>query len=137
MPDLPNVGEDAAAPPGSASAAGLAVKEIEALSSHHESLAEVLVRMERQRYWLRLCACVAALLVVIAAGILEWILLQHLLKTSSETEGLFVLLAISPIVSITLILIFVLIGVFRGFRESDLNAVPLETAGKMAFGNGS
>ena len=47
------------------------------------------------------------------------------------------LLAIARIVSVTLILIFVLIGVFRGFRESDLNAVPLETAGKMAFGNGS
>ena len=91
--------------------------------------------MERQRYWLRAIACGVALLVAAAAGYLEWELLKYILAPCSQAGDLFVLLAISPIASITLILIFVLIGVFRGFRESDLNALPLETASKVAFGN--
>jgi hypothetical protein len=105
MVDLPNVGEDSVGSPGSAGMEGQAAKESQALSSHHEKLAEVLVRMERQRYWLRLSVCVAALVAAIAAGVLEWILLQHLLQTNSETGGVFVLLAIAPIVSITIIVI--------------------------------
>ncbi len=74
---------------------------------------------------------------MVAAGILEWKLLEYIRTPCSQADDLFVLLAISPIASITLILIFVLNGVFRGFRESDLKGLPLETAGKAAFGGDS
>ena len=93
--------------------------------------------MERQRWWLRGGAFIAALLAMVAAGYLEWRLLMHILAPCSKAGDLLILLAVSPIVSVTLILIFVLIGVFRGFREGDLRSIPLETAGKAAFGNGS
>lgn len=121
----------------SAGGAGRGAGEAAALGYHQESIARVLYLMERQRYWLRAIACGVALLVAAAAGYLEWKLLKYILAPCSQASDLFVLLAISPIASITLILIFVLIGVFRGFRESDLNALPLETAGKVTFGNDS
>ena len=72
MPDLPNIGEDAADPPGGSGNGGRVINEFKALTSHHEKLVEALARMERQRYWLRFWACIAALVVVLGAAFMEW-----------------------------------------------------------------
>ena len=82
-------------------------------------------------------AFVVALFVIAGAVYLEWQILKYLMVTNPKQDDLFFVLAISPIAAITSIVIFLLIGVFRGFRERDLNALPLETASKEAFGNGS
>ena len=107
------------------------------IGSAQEQLAKARVRMERQRYWLRLSACVAALSVVILAVYMVWLILDYIMMPCSKADGLFYVLAVSPVVSITLIVITVLISVFRGFHENDLNKVPSEAAFKSAFGNGS
>ena len=136
MPDLPNVGEDADEPPGGSGTGGRVAKEFQALGAHHEKLAEALVRMERQRYWLRFWACIAALVVVIGAALMEWAILCHIMSPYSETGDLFILLAVSPIIAITLITIFVLMGVFRGFHERDMEKFPTGALIQAASGNG-
>ena len=93
--------------------------------------------MERQRYWLRFSACIAALVVVIGAALMEWAILCHIMSPYSETSDLFILLAISPIAAITLITIFVLMGVFRGFQEKDMEKFPAGALIQAASGNGS
>ena len=89
--------------------------------------------MARQRYWPRLCSCIGVLVVVLAAAWLAWVVLCHMMAPGAKTPDLFVLLAIAPIVSITLIVIAVLVAVFRSFREGDLNRLPVGTAARAAF----
>lgn len=109
--------------------------EARALGSHQDNLARALVLMEKQRHWLRGIACFVALVVVVAAGYLEWEILKYILDPNSQTGNLFFVLAVSPIASITLIVIFVLIGVFRGFRDKDMTNIPAETAMKVVSGD--
>lgn len=47
------------------------------------------------------------------------------------------MLAIFPIVAVTAIVIFLLIGVFRGYRESDMGDLPLEMIMKGLGGDGA
>ena len=97
-----------------------AAKEVQALGSHEEDLAKVLVRMEKQKLLLRWGTSAVGLLVLVAAGVLEWLVLRHIMDPHSKTGDLFVVLAVSPIAAITLIVIFALIGVFRGYRGKDM-----------------
>ena len=113
-----------------------AAKENWMIGSAQEQLAKARVRMERQRYWLRLSACIAALAVVVLAVFMVWMILDYIMTPDSKADGLFFVLAVFPVVSITLIVITVLLGVFRGFHESDLNKLPSEAAFKAATGDG-
>ena len=112
-------------------------KEDLALAAYHEKFAGVLVSIENQRYWLRISTFCVALIVIILAVLLELKILKYILTPCSQTEGIFVVLAVAPIASITLIVIFVLMGVFRGYREKDMGDLPTGTIGRMLGGNGS
>ena len=68
---------------------------------------------------------------------MEWMVLCRIFAQGSQSNDLLVFLAITPVVSITLIVIFVLVAVFRGFREKDLADVPAGSLGRMLGGNGS
>lgn len=131
MTDLDGMGEvptkgDKAAP-----------KEERALSDQRELFAKWQVRIVRQNWYLRLMAFIVALAVIVGAVYLEWQIIKYLIVTKPKLGDLFFVLAVSPIAAVTSIVIFLLIGVFRGFRERDLSALPLQTASKETFGNGS
>ena len=117
--------------------AGQDTKEDWFHGTYQEQLAKVQVRMERQRYWLRFSACIAAIAVTVGAAVMEWVVLCRILSPSSAPNDLFVFLALAPVASITLIVIFVLVGVFRGYRGKDLADAPTGPLGRMVGGNGS
>ena len=80
--------------------------------------------MEKQKVWLRWGASVVGLLALIFAGVLECLILNYIMDPHTTTGDLFVVLAVSPIASITLIVIFLLIGAFRGFLDKDMTNLP-------------
>ena len=105
-------------------ATGQSNKESRALSAERGALLKVQLRAERQRIHLRLSACIVALIVLIAAAYLELKLLCYIVDNHySQISDLFILLAIAPIASITFIMIAVLLGVFRGYRDKDSDNV--------------
>ena len=67
-----------------------------------------------------------AVIVMGAFGYLEYVVLSHLLAPCNQADVLFVVLAVSPIVAVTAIVIFLLIGVFRGYRNTDMAHLPVE-----------
>ena len=136
MADISNVKENLTPPqlPGDS-------KTISENQSHYEKhlekLADARVQIELQRIRLRKWACTAAGVVVALAMILEVIVIRHILYGHSEPNSLLILLAITPIVSITFVMVFVLVGVFRGFRRTDLNSLPMTPMTKAMFENGA
>lgn len=118
MPDVPSQDPDA-------------VIEAESLD---RSTPDYALQAASQRIWLRWIAVIAAGTVIIAYGVLEWRLLQYLLECQTEISDLFILLAIAPLLGITIIIVFVLLGVFRGFKESDAHHFPTEAASKALIG---
>lgn len=66
---------------------------------------------------------------------LEYMIFSSLENFAEANDMIFVY-AIAPIVSVTLIVIFLLLGAFRGFRERDMESLPIETAGRAMTGNG-
>ena len=134
MSDLSDVGGDTPQNGGGRSGE---LEDASLRQSHHDRLAKAIADMEAQRWWFRATVGAVALIVIVAAGALEWIVVKHILSPCSDIDDLLFVWAVSPIASITLIVIFLLIGVFRGFRERDLSALPLQTASKGTFGNGS
>lgn len=95
------------------------------------------VRAANQRILLRWIIVAAAAIVILAYGYLEWLLLDYLFECRTEASDLFIILAVSPVVGVTVIVVFVLIGVFRGYRESDTQYLPTEIVGKTVFGGES
>ncbi|MCY4463529.1 MAG: hypothetical protein OXC26_24520 [Albidovulum sp.] len=77
---------------------------------------------------------VVALLAIAGFGYLELLLLRYAMYSSFGLGDLFFVWAISPIVSITAIMIFILIGVFRGFLGTELDGMP-NYANKWLGGN--
>lgn len=110
-----------------------AATEGESFAAHNESILDAWAKMEWQRYWLRFFACGCALVVVAVIGYLEWKVMCRILSADAKLESSLVLLAIVPIASVSLIVVALLIAVFRGSRENDLNRLPLEIASKTAF----
>ena len=88
-----------------------------------------------QRRSLRWIVIAFSALLIFSFGCLEYYVLWCLTDTDFSSNGLFVVLCVAPIVAATTIVVFMLIGVFRGFRGTDLSSLPLETVGKAAFGN--
>ena len=96
--------------------------------SHHENLVKAAASTEWQKWYFRAIALCLAVVVVLAAGFLEWLILFKLSNGQFKDNDAFLFLAISPIASITAITIFVLIGVFQGFRDKDMQRLPGSTA---------
>lgn len=132
MVDLSSIRED---PPDTPRDFSLAAEEMRFLGLHQERLNKVRVQIEKQRLYSRWVVLSFAIAVVIGLAILECSVLEYIFFATEQDVGSLVWLAISPIVSITLIVIFTLIGAFRGFREGDLNALPWKPAGKAVLDN--
>ena len=104
---------------------------------YHEELEKARLDIEKQRLWSRKYVLVFAALVVGFMAVLEVVILWCIIPSEESTDGAVVWLAVTPIVSITFVVIFATIGVFRGFREGDMNAVPVQTAGRAVIGQGN
>ena len=98
-------------------------------------LDNVRVDVEKQRIRMRKNAFILALSTLSALAILEIYFLNCIISSNGEPSGYLVALAISPIVSATLIVITVLVGVFRGFRDRDIDAVPAGTLARSITSN--
>ena len=84
-------------------------------------------RIGSQRILLRWIVVQIALVMLLCLGWLEFVVVRNLLESGfPETENLFMVLAVSPIVAATTIIVFLLIGVFRGFKEADMDNLPVE-----------
>lgn len=94
---------------------------------HHDKFMKATASAESQKWYLRGVALVLAVAVILAAGFLEWLILFKLSDKFKDNDAL-LFLAISPIVAITAITIFILIGVFQGFRDKDMQRLPGSTA---------
>ena len=72
---------------------------------------------------------ITALFALVCLGVLEVALVCRLLESNlNRTDMSLVLLAISPIVAAVTIIVFLLLGTFRGFKESDMKSLPVNTA---------
>ena len=84
---------------------------------------------------MRKYAFILALVTISALALLEIYLLNCIISSNGEPRGYLVALAVSPIISATLIVIAVLIGVFRGFQDKDIDAVPADTLARSITSN--
>ena len=92
-----------------------AIQELNPLDEHHIKLRWVAVGV--------------AIFVIIAAGILEVYILHHF-ELWQGLGDFVVFLAITPIMSITIIVIFILIGSFRKPSDAEMNLPdPVRLAG--------
>ena len=110
--------------------------EEKVFSKHEEALNKVIIHSLWQRNILRWVAGSIALIVIVAAGYLEYRMLCYVVTWGHSLNDLFIILAVAPIVSITLIVVFVLIAVFRGFGDKDLVDAPAKHAGQALLSNG-
>lgn len=76
--------------------------------------------LDRHRIRIRWAAIGVAIIVILAIGAVEFYILKCLTKLQ-ELGDLGVLLAISPILSITVIVTFILIGSFKRSADSEIN----------------
>ena len=72
-----------------------------------------------------------ALLSVLVIWSLCWSPLSYVsddtLTHSESIVALNVALIVAPVIAVTTITVFILIGVFRGFRDRDMGNVPVQT----------
>ena len=80
---------------------------------------------ERQKLWLRWIALALAIATLGLLVGLEWFILCEMLQWAPFENSFFVVLAISPVVAATTIIVFLLIGVFRGFKDTDIDNLPV------------
>ncbi|MYE03033.1 MAG: hypothetical protein F4Y03_17505 [Alphaproteobacteria bacterium] len=80
----------------------------------------------------------ASIIVALLCCLVVWSLLWGPLARISENGvALNVALIVAPIVAVTTITVFVLIGVFRGFRDKDMDNIPVQTMLRTAGGQES
>ena len=95
-------------------------------------------RIVNQKFWLGWLAVAAAIAMLACLGMMEFVVLCNLLERGlAETDNLLVVLAVSPIVAATAIIVFWLIGVFRGFRETDMDDQFVEAIARRVAAYGS
>ena len=78
---------------------------------------KALIDIEVQRKWIRTGAVVVAIMVIVGAAALEWLIVCQLLYSKTPNSGFLAAWAIAPIVSITLVTAFLLLGAFA--KQSD------------------
>ena len=91
--------------------------------------------LERQTWWLRPLTMLFATTIIGWLVYIECKILDHILYSYSGAKDTVYFLAISPILAITLIVIFLLIGVFRGFNGNDLKRLPVNLLLSSTTGN--
>ena len=79
-----------------------------------------LKRLDKHHIKLRWCAIVIAVLIILATGYLEFVILDRL-DDWKELGNLIVLLGIAPILSITIIVTFILIGAFKQPGDTEIS----------------
>lgn len=95
-----------------------------------EKLNEVQNRLSQQRYELRQSAFSLAQGVVYALGIFLAIAAFCILDSNAETvsETAQAAMIVGPIAAIATVTVFILIGVFRGFKDKDGSILPTTEA---------
>ncbi len=91
-------------------------------------------RLEEHYVNLRRVALFMAAMVIIALAVLEFYILYEIVSYQDMGSS-FVFLAISPIVSIIAILVFVLIGVFKNSQEVKLDTAKMLQLFKLSNGD--
>ena len=126
-PKLPSVDPDA--PTGS-----------ESLEALEREASKYLFGRERwQNYILKWTFPVLSALTICLTLFYLWVLADHLLSASADdimsAPAVFLMsLVVAPILSLTTIMVFALIGVFRGYRDSDIREIPVSTIVRVAAG---
>ena len=70
----------------------------------------------------------ASIIVALLCGLVTWSLLWGpLAKPAKDAAALNIALIVAPIAAVATIAVFVLIGVFRGFRDRDMDTIPVQT----------
>ncbi len=107
----------------------MAEKERRRLSSE-DDLNKLVIWNEWLRFWLRLIAFLCAFIALICLAWLEWQIISYTMHQHFQPGDWFFLWAVSPIAAVSVILIAVLVGVFRGFRGNELDGManPLSKA---------
>ena len=91
-----------------------------------EAAPDYVAKTSKQTITLRWWVIGGAAVVIFAFAVMEIYLLHHLFESTSSNENV-VLLAISPVVGITVIVVSILVGVFRGNKEPLMSRFPSET----------
>ena len=92
-----------------------------------------------QNYLLKWAFPTVSMVTVILTLFYLWLFADHLLEMKMcdimKAPPIFLVsLVVTPILSLTTIIVFALIGVFRGYRDKDLAEVPLSTMARAATG---
>ena len=83
-------------------------------------------KIDNLNYWLRWIAVGGTGIVIFVLGIIEWIILFELIDNKSGFSESFIVLAISPVIAVTTILVFFLVGVFRAYKDTNAKLIPME-----------
>ena len=104
------------------------------LQEHRNQRHESLIEDQKQRRDMRKNVLWLALLVI---GFMAVLIVVDICLAARDMQGQIdgsvrIALFVSPIVSITTIMIFLLVGAFRGFREKDMENLPVSTIAREA-----
>ena len=95
------------------------------LSDYHKQI------IRFRLYTIIFSSIVVALLSVLVIWSLCWGPLSYVsddtLTHSESIVALNIALIVAPVIAVTTITVFILIGVFRGFRDRDMGNVPVQT----------
>lgn len=90
------------------------------LSSLDSEGVQQLKRLDKHHIRLRWCAIGIAIVIIIITGYLEFLILDRL-EDWKDIGNSVVLLGIAPILSITIIVTFILIGAFKQHEETEIS----------------
>ena len=110
-------------------------KELERFSFEKETVIKSQIQTERQTRKIRLFAVMVAVIVMLFAGYLEWVIIQKVFHSYHSLDGISMIWAVSPIVSITVITVALLVGAFGKSREANSASVA-STLARIAGGSG-
>ena len=94
---------------------------------HNRELRAVRINVVKQMVVLRRWGVGLAVGIIIWAALLDSILIWYIVYSKQKIDALLVLLTTSPIICITVIATFVLMGLFRGFQDKDMKKLPVES----------
>lgn len=95
---------------------------------------ERLGQLERHNLWHRWIALALAVIIIIGLAQLEHHILHLMREEWFWKNDLAGLLAVSPIIAITAIVVFLLLGAFRGHSD-DIRGLPIDTLTKTIQGD--
>lgn len=106
-----------------------------------DRMQNALIEIEVQRKTIRIWAVYVAVAVIFGAAALEGLIVHRLLYSYQPDTGFLAAWAISPIVSITIVTTFLLLGAFRENKEDPSDSVVSNLASALlrltARGSGS